>query len=401
MVTQVMWLFTTGLPLLPRMLWDLQFRKERVSLDDGTSLDVYTPLGDARQNQNTPVVVYVHGGAWGSGDSWNFSSVGASLSRRHANCTVLVLDYATTQYPSGTMIDQATSVAWALSYARARYRERRVVCIGHSSGAHVSSLALLGYHNAPGTDPDCLLADVFIAQAGVYDVGAHFLYESSRGVAHVSPMLPSCCHDGVPDPETMDLHSPLYHLQRMRSRGVRFGGDHGQATSGEYILEGSNAAQHLSPLLGNGTPIADIGRDQGDAEIEGFGGDAAVAYSRTFPQTFVQTAVADVVVPATGNLRYFAALRDRGVDAHLLLYEGEMSHGDFVFDWMASGLVERETKRTLFDWQAIDAASRRRLTTHLYGSQACSVDTHGLSVAGPSAHVRDIVRILEACRAGE
>lgn len=73
--------------------------------------------------------------------------------------TVLVLDYHSVLYPRGLIEDQVRVVRCALEYARKTFPEQKLVCVGHSSGAHVSALAFLG--NSPGEPP---LADVFFAQ---------------------------------------------------------------------------------------------------------------------------------------------------------------------------------------------------------------------------------------------
>jgi acetyl esterase/lipase len=387
-INQAASLMTSGLPYLPRIRQCLKTRSERILLEDNTAVDLYLPEGVSVSKSSPPAIVYVHGGAWGSGESWNFACIASCLSRSLVACPVFLLDYKETQYPSGNMTDQATSVALALKYARSRFHDRPILCIGHSSGAHICALALLDLHKAMSTDPPELLADVFIAQAGVYDIGAHFLHESSRGIALVSPMVHACCEGDEIDPVKMDFHSPLYHLGRRKVSGDQFAPGPFFPKLDGVALEGSLSGHHITSLLS-----WDKKNDPSSTAL-GQGGIPTHSDSRAFPTTYVQAAVADLTVPATGSIRFYHALRASGVQASLLLYEGEMGHADFVTDYMSDGVVDREGRCSFLDVHSAEVVGRDRVTKHVFGDGACSIHTNGLDTPGQAAHIRDTVRII-------
>jgi acetyl esterase/lipase len=404
-----------GLPALPAITSALKLRAERVKLSDVASVDVYLPVKAKRESERetereevpvassplTPVVLYVHGGAWGAGDAWNFAPIARALSATYASSPVLILNYKACQYPRGDARDQATSVADALSYARTRFKGRNVICMAHSSGAHVATLALLGIHDArlQGRGNCLPLCDVFIAQAGVYDLASHYLYESSRGVALVSPLLPAACGDGLPDPVAFDTLSPLWHVTR-EDICLKTNVDlcqHG------LQLEGASSAHFLESALRSTVDSGVLPTDcEGNMHTperrtkERTANDSP--YPTYFPLTYIQAAVSDNVVPTTGALRFFAGLQKCGVDASLLLYEGEMGHGEFVTDWLCvNGRPARELRRAMLDVKPADRAGRQRVDRHVFGRDACTAERLDDEFQfGPAAHARDVVRIVRA-----
>jgi acetyl esterase/lipase len=293
------------------------------------------------------------------------------------------------------------------AYGRTRFPDRNLVCIGHSSGAHISALALLGIHDASSlkSAENVPLCDVFIAQAGVYDIAAHFLYESARGVALVSPLLPASCLNGVPDPAAMDNLSPLWHVQQT-DFSIDSGGKMKLCLQG-LDLEGAASASFLSSALlqpaSRATKSTKSANAKSDcrAPLSSEDGDPlGYLYPVHFPVTYIQAAVADSVVPTTGALHFYSSLAACGGDATLLLYEGEMSHGDFVTDWLTtSGMPSRELRRQMLDIDSADAEGRARVDRHVFGEEACTVERLGDAEfrLGPAAHARDCVRILNAC----
>ena len=106
----------------------------------------------------------------------------------------VIVGYET--WPLADAAAQARAVRAALRHATAHAAEwggdaSRVFLSGQSSGAHISALALLDEVVASGADIDgvgggnggvCVCAGL-IGMSGVYDVAAHYAYETSRGVA--------------------------------------------------------------------------------------------------------------------------------------------------------------------------------------------------------------------------
>lgn len=288
------------------------------------------------------------------------------------------------------MKEQVQSVVLALEYARREYPERKVVCVAHSSGAHISSLAFLSETWKARADPSkssmTALADVFIAQAGVYNVSKHFLFEASRCVAYVSPMMPASAGCAKPDGNTFDGVSPLAKVAALRSKATL---TCNSVVSSSIILEGDAPAQSIVDL---------VNRSGFEATNEN-----EVESTLGMPQVFVQAAVADLIVPTTANsIPFYEALRGSGLSSsRLLLYEDEMGHADFVTDWLQGpGLVRREAKRAFFD-VGQEPEERRDMAKHAYGEAARTIDTlspEEIDMGLPAAHVRDVCRILKAVR---
>lgn len=138
-------------------------------------LDLYYPR-DARERW--PVVVFVHGGFWSSGDksyleafTGLYGNVGVALAG--AGIGAVITNYRL--LPEATLDDMLDDVAGAVQWARARVEElggdpTRIVLAGHSAGAHL--VTLLGMNpallTARGVDAVGIVGVVGIS--GVYDV---------------------------------------------------------------------------------------------------------------------------------------------------------------------------------------------------------------------------------------
>ncbi|KAJ1634088.1 Alpha/Beta hydrolase protein [Pavlovales sp. CCMP2436] len=126
-------------------------------------LDIFAVPPDAHE---PPVVLFMHGGAWGSGSRLIYRLVGPRLSAEGFTC--ILVGYR--RYPRASIDEQVDDSA--------EFGGRPRHLWGHSSGAHVCASM------AP-------LCDSFTGVAGVYNIASHFEFERSRGVHEVSPMKPA------------------------------------------------------------------------------------------------------------------------------------------------------------------------------------------------------------------
>ena len=134
--------------------------------------DVYRALDSLGRPRTTPapVVIFVHGGSWESGDKRGYAWVGEALAQ--LGFVAVLPNYRLmpgTRFPA--FVDD---VARAVAHARARVIEwggdtTRVVLMGHSAGAHLAALVAYDarYLATQGTTPAILSG--FVGLSGPYD----------------------------------------------------------------------------------------------------------------------------------------------------------------------------------------------------------------------------------------
>ncbi len=133
------------------------------------SLDLYRPTqarAGAPQSE-LPVIVFIHGGSWQSGEKDGYSFVGRALASR--GFLVAIPNYRLVpqvRYPT-FLQDNATAVRWVIANA-AKYggNPSQIVLVGHSAGAYNAAMLAL--------DPRWLGSERrnvkgFVGLAGPYD----------------------------------------------------------------------------------------------------------------------------------------------------------------------------------------------------------------------------------------
>ena len=201
--------------------------------------------------QQRRLIVFVHGGAWGSGQPWMYRLIAAPfLFRRGGGSSdddwsmpnspqqqsltpycysVAVIGHRT--YPDGpTLQEQVSDVRTALNVLIEQYSHlydhSNITVVGHSSGAHVALCMAVDYikeklnvlqhkvdtnaHIPNEHIPviESLPFDSFCGISGPYDISHHFDYESARGVQELSPMKPVNGHTR----EAFRFNSPVLRL---------------------------------------------------------------------------------------------------------------------------------------------------------------------------------------------
>ncbi|WP_018075641.1 alpha/beta hydrolase family protein [Novosphingobium nitrogenifigens] len=173
--------------------------------DPVQAIDFYEPL-PAAQSGASPLIVFVHGGAWSMGSREN-----ATGNAKIVHFTSKGIAFATIGYrlvPDSRVEDQASDVAHAIARLlaeaeRLHIDRRRVILMGHSAGAHLVALV--------GTDPRWLDATglSFAALRGVVaiDGAAYDVPEQLRAGA---PLMRSLYRQAFgDDPERQQALSPL------------------------------------------------------------------------------------------------------------------------------------------------------------------------------------------------
>lgn len=113
-------------------------------------LDVFVPK--TAPTGPAPVVVFLYGGAWTSGERRDYRFVGDALAER--GIVTVIPDYRLAPadpFPA-FVEDAASAVAWTVAnIARRGGDPARIVLVGHSAGAHIAAQL--------ATDPSWLAAD--------------------------------------------------------------------------------------------------------------------------------------------------------------------------------------------------------------------------------------------------
>lgn len=319
-----------------------------------------------------PVILFVHGGAWGAGQASHFSQLATELADR-SHAIVHVLAYRL--YPTAKISHQADDVTAALRHIRMRFPTAPLVLLAHSSGAHITALALSRAAGLSSNEKIQIeqrpLADIALLAAAPMHLMHHFLFEARRGVADVSPMLPAACADK--DAAGFHVVSPTV----LAERSMRPLSEPSGLPTIPPALEGEIAAANL-PL-----PSVKRERESKDEHME----------MGIFPRTYLLTSSSDTVVPMYSSVRYVAALRNLGLPAQLLVYDG-VDHIDFITDWFRDG-VERDLS-DLLDVDPEDAQRRRDVVRELAGDDAAQLLQERERARGPTAYVRDVLRIIES-----
>ncbi|MEK7323704.1 MAG: alpha/beta hydrolase, partial [Chloroflexota bacterium] len=155
-------------------------------------LDVYQPdpASSNRTDPGYPVLVYIYGGSWNSGNKELYAPVAqrllpdSSTSLRAGGVIVVVPDYRI--YPEGKYREQTDDVAAALSWVLENIRDyggdpARVVLGGQSAGAHLSALALLDEQWLAKYGHSSAEVCGYYGISGVYDINAQMDFERSNG----------------------------------------------------------------------------------------------------------------------------------------------------------------------------------------------------------------------------
>jgi acetyl esterase/lipase len=230
-------------------------------------------------------VVFVHGGAWGSGKPWMYRLATEGICDAIPGASKgILIQYPV--YPLATIFDQAECIIDAIEFVKSNARtlgmskQTKFVLVGHSSGAHLSVLATIA-----ASRKGRRLVDVVLGLSGVYDIGSHFDFEKNRGVHVISPMRSAAL-----GPLNWDDCSPSLILQQYFEPAI----GHQVDTS---IIESE---------MSMGWPI------------------------RLFPKFFFLHGTRDATVPHSSTEKMEEVLAARGCDVHAIYADYE--HIDPIVD---------------------------------------------------------------------
>ncbi|XP_066510974.1 uncharacterized protein [Hoplias malabaricus] len=193
----------------------------------GNKLDLYhSPSMDPSDTELIPVVVFVYGGAWGSGERSTYCLLALQMAKE-LGASVICPDYSI--YPKGNVLNMVQDICDSLIWVRENGHsfnldKDNIVLIGHSAGAHLCALTMLLLVECA----EELSIDQFqqreitnsikgmIGLSGVYDVMDHYQHEQTRGVEYVSAM-----HKAMEGEENFEYYSPTLLLQKLNKNQLK------------------------------------------------------------------------------------------------------------------------------------------------------------------------------------
>jgi len=132
-------------------------------------LDVYSPESRGQADQS-PIIIFYYGGTWKEGDKSIYGFLGAALASR--GITTVIPDYRLhpdVHFPT-FIEDAAAAYAWTARHFSAR--QRRIIVMGHSAGAHMAAMLAFnpGYINATQSGVQAPLGLIGLAGPYAYDL---------------------------------------------------------------------------------------------------------------------------------------------------------------------------------------------------------------------------------------
>ncbi|KAM9743088.1 uncharacterized protein ACNS7B_010711 isoform 1-T5 [Menidia menidia] len=187
----------------------------------GNKLDLYHPP-DVKKPEGAPapLVVFIYGGAWGSGERSIYCLLAKQMAEE-LNAAVLCPDYST--YPKGNALAMVQDIADCLVWAQENgekfhFDKDNIVLSGHSAGAHLCTLTLLFlidtreelFIETKKQQDVALSIKGVIGLSGVYNIMDHYEHEQRRAVEYVSTM-----HKAMNGVENFQYYSPTHFLKQL------------------------------------------------------------------------------------------------------------------------------------------------------------------------------------------
>jgi len=157
---------------------------------DRVTLNGFNKHEGGRQREapaGAPVMLFVHGGVWASGDKWNFAPMAARLAE--SGCVVVVMEYSLFPHATVPVMQAEIETAWEwvlLHIHRFGGDAQKVTVMGHSAGCQLASEMLWRRAHLGLPQPHR-----FVGLCGPYHISDHYEFETQRGVAAISTMRPA------------------------------------------------------------------------------------------------------------------------------------------------------------------------------------------------------------------
>ncbi len=171
--------------------------------DEKQKLDLYLPKGQ----KDFPVLFFVHGGTWKSGDRKQYVKLGELYAGRGLG--MVIISYRLTpkvQHPAHIQ-DVAKAFAWTCGHI-GKYggKADQIFCMGHSAGGHLVSLL--------ATDESYLKAEKrsFADVKGVISISGVYTIVPAGALANAFGKDPEVCKKASPINNVSGKHPPFLIL---------------------------------------------------------------------------------------------------------------------------------------------------------------------------------------------
>jgi acetyl esterase/lipase len=173
---------------------NIAYRTDKDADKERHTLDVYTPKG----KKDFPVVLFVHGGSWRSGNKNLYAALGQSLAADGIGCVICNYRLSPAVRHPAHVEDVAKAFAWTCdNIGKYGGKKEQLFLCGHSAGGHLVSLLV--------TDPQYLKAEKH-SPSEVKGVAAFSgVYEIVTGVTTLETAFGK-------DEKVCKLASPLAHV---------------------------------------------------------------------------------------------------------------------------------------------------------------------------------------------
>ncbi|KAI8638754.1 Alpha/Beta hydrolase protein [Parasitella parasitica] len=137
--------------------------------ENARSIDLYLP---AQANEDSPLIVFIHGGAWRTEDKADYQQLCTGFSELGYACASINYrlslkengEQPTIQHPDH-INDAGKAVEFLYKNSSGRYDAKKLYLVGHSAGAHIALMLLLD-NNLPYHD----YVKGVIGVSGIYDI---------------------------------------------------------------------------------------------------------------------------------------------------------------------------------------------------------------------------------------
>jgi hypothetical protein len=151
--------------------------------------ELYLPTDYSLEDKVDFVVVNFYGYAWTKwSDARKYTAAIAMWALENSRCAVIIPEYGGSEPFENMRQDFYAILGYAADIANECCSTPRIRVISHSAGAQIFSTILIKHLTGEKICYPMKLVDRVAFMAGVYNIPAHYMYESKRGVEGISMM---------------------------------------------------------------------------------------------------------------------------------------------------------------------------------------------------------------------